>query len=64
MQERSERLAQAIAQALQWLRIRDLSTQELARRLAGEGYTDTEIAKLPSGSARRATCLTRGCASD
>jgi SOS response regulatory protein OraA/RecX len=36
MQERSERLAQAIAQALQWLRIRDLSTQELARRLAGQ----------------------------
>ena len=45
MQERSERLAQAIAQALKWLRIRDLSTQELARRLAGKGYTDTEIAE-------------------
>jgi len=45
MQERSERLAQAIAQALQWLRIRDLSTQELTRRLADNGYTDSEIAE-------------------
>lgn len=45
MQERSERLAQAIAQALKWLRIRDLSTQELSRRLADKGYTDTEIAE-------------------
>jgi len=45
MQERSERLAHAIAQALKWLRIRDLSTQELARRLADKGYTDTEIAE-------------------
>jgi regulatory protein len=45
MQERSERLAQAIAQALKWLRIRDLSTQELSRRLADKGYTASEIAE-------------------
>ncbi|BCW96108.1 MAG: regulatory protein RecX [Fimbriimonadales bacterium] len=43
MQERSERLSQAIAQALGWLRVRDLSTHELARRLAARGYTESEI---------------------
>ncbi|OYT75090.1 MAG: hypothetical protein CFK49_04980 [Armatimonadetes bacterium JP3_11] len=42
MQERSERLAQAIAQSLRWLRIRDLSTHELAQRLAAKGYSDSE----------------------
>lgn len=38
-----ERLSQAIAQALRWLRARDLSTQELSRRLTAKGYTDAEV---------------------
>ncbi|MCX7992285.1 MAG: recombination regulator RecX [Fimbriimonadales bacterium] len=42
MQEHSERLAQAIAQSLRWLRVRDLSTQELAQRLAAKGYNAIE----------------------
>jgi len=42
MQEQSERLAQAIAQSLRWLRIRDLSTRELAQRLEAKGYSDSE----------------------
>jgi len=45
MQERSERLSQAIVQAFGWLRTRDLSTQEVAHRLAVRGYTDSEIAE-------------------
>jgi SOS response regulatory protein OraA/RecX len=45
MQARSERLSQAIAQALGWLRVRDLSSHEVARRLAAKGYTDSEIAE-------------------
>lgn len=39
-----ERLSQAIAQALKWLRTRDLSTHELAHRLTAKGYTDAEVA--------------------
>ncbi|MCX7688857.1 MAG: recombination regulator RecX [Fimbriimonadales bacterium] len=42
MQEHSERLAQAIAQSLRWLRVRDFSTQELAQRLAAKGYSESE----------------------
>ena len=45
MQGRSERLSQAIAQAVSWLRVRDLSSHELARRLAAKGYTESEIAE-------------------
>lgn len=39
---RSERLTQAIAQSLRWLRQRDLSTHELAQRLAAKGFTEAE----------------------
>lgn len=42
MQGHSERLAQAIAQSLRWLRTRDLSTWELAQRLEAKGYSDSE----------------------
>ncbi|MCS7301361.1 MAG: RecX family transcriptional regulator [Fimbriimonadales bacterium] len=42
MQGDSERLAQAIAQSLRWLRQRDFSTHELAQRLAAKGYTESE----------------------
>ncbi|GIV06804.1 MAG: hypothetical protein KatS3mg017_0006 [Fimbriimonadales bacterium] len=38
----SERLMQAIAQSLRWLRQRDLSTHELAQRLAAKGFTESE----------------------
>ncbi|MDW8105959.1 MAG: regulatory protein RecX [Armatimonadota bacterium] len=43
MQGHSERFAQAVAQALRWLRYRDLSAQELAQRLQARGYTAVEI---------------------
>ncbi|MCS6920250.1 MAG: RecX family transcriptional regulator [Fimbriimonadales bacterium] len=39
---RSERLTQAIAQSLRWLRQRDHSTYELAQRLTAKGFTDAE----------------------
>ncbi len=42
MQGQSERLAQAIAQSLRWLRVRDLSTYELAQRLVAKGYDESE----------------------
>ncbi|MFN3689813.1 MAG: regulatory protein RecX [Fimbriimonadales bacterium] len=42
MQGQSERLAQAIAQSLRWLRVRDLTTYELAQRLAANGYDESE----------------------
>lgn len=42
MSVRSERLAQAITQSLRWLRVRDLSTQELAQRLTASGFTESE----------------------
>ncbi len=46
MQGQSERLAQAIAQSLRWLRVRDLTSYELAQRLTAKGYDESETREV------------------